>query len=139
MLGFLSGSGVKNPPVNAGDTALISVRKIPWRRKWQTTPVFLPRKHHGTCLLHGVIVKHYLVIKQWQHLSYMLTLVKTLKSYLFSHLLFYLLVKCVTIGVSNWSQDHRVNLFFRFDSDSSEDTQYLFGNKILIFKSFHIC
>ena len=22
-------------------------RKIPWRRKWQPTPVFLPRKHHG--------------------------------------------------------------------------------------------
>ena len=23
------------------------VRKIPWRRKWQSTPVFLPRKSHG--------------------------------------------------------------------------------------------
>ena len=23
------------------------VRKIPWRRKWQTTPVFLPGKSHG--------------------------------------------------------------------------------------------
>ena len=23
------------------------VRKIPWRRKWQPTPVFLPRKSHG--------------------------------------------------------------------------------------------
>ena len=23
------------------------VRKIPWRRKWQTTPVFLPAKSHG--------------------------------------------------------------------------------------------
>ena len=23
------------------------VRKIPWRRKWQPTPVFLPRKLHG--------------------------------------------------------------------------------------------
>ena len=22
------------------------VRKIPWRRKWQTTPVFLPGKSH---------------------------------------------------------------------------------------------
>ena len=27
------------------------VRKIPWRRKWQPTPVFLPRKPHGP--LHG--------------------------------------------------------------------------------------
>ena len=23
------------------------VRKIPWRRKWQPTPVFLPKKSHG--------------------------------------------------------------------------------------------
>ena len=23
------------------------VRKIPWRRKWQSTPVFLPGKFHG--------------------------------------------------------------------------------------------
>ena len=23
------------------------VRKIPWRRKWLTTPVFLPGKSHG--------------------------------------------------------------------------------------------
>ena len=27
--------------------AHIWVRKIPWRRKWQPTPVFLPRKSHG--------------------------------------------------------------------------------------------
>ena len=35
------------------------VRKIPWRRKWQPTPVFLPRKPHGQrclvgCIVHGV-------------------------------------------------------------------------------------
>ena len=23
------------------------VRKVPWRRKWQPTPVFLPKKSHG--------------------------------------------------------------------------------------------
>jgi len=23
------------------------IRKIPWRRKWQPTPVFLPREFHG--------------------------------------------------------------------------------------------
>ena len=27
------------------------VRKIPWRRKWQPTPVFLPRKSHGQNLV----------------------------------------------------------------------------------------
>jgi len=38
---------VKNPPANArdaGDTDLIHswVGKIPWRRAWQSSPVFLP-------------------------------------------------------------------------------------------------
>ena len=28
-------------------------RKIPWRRKWQPTPVFLPRKTHGQGSLVG--------------------------------------------------------------------------------------
>jgi len=38
--------GVKNPPANAGDLGDREldpwVRKIPWRRAWQLTPVFLP-------------------------------------------------------------------------------------------------
>ena len=29
------------------------VRKIPWRRKWQLTPVFLPGKSHGQRSLVG--------------------------------------------------------------------------------------
>ena len=29
------------------------VRKIPWRRKWQPTPVFLPGKSHGQRSLVG--------------------------------------------------------------------------------------
>ena len=29
------------------------VRKIPWRRKWQSTPVFLPGKSHGQRSLEG--------------------------------------------------------------------------------------
>ena len=29
------------------------VRKIPWRRKWQPTPVFLPGKFHGQRILAG--------------------------------------------------------------------------------------
>src|SRR5574342_658772 len=38
---------VKKPPVNAGNSGSIRVRKIPWRRKWQSTPVFLPGKSYG--------------------------------------------------------------------------------------------
>ena len=44
---------VKNMPANAGDIRDAGsirfhpwVRKIPWRRAWQATPVFLPRESH---------------------------------------------------------------------------------------------
>jgi len=37
---------VKNPPANSGDIKRHGfnpwVGKMPWRRKWQPTPVFLP-------------------------------------------------------------------------------------------------
>ena len=38
---------VKNPPLNAGDGFDPWVGKIPWRRAWQPTPVFLPGESHG--------------------------------------------------------------------------------------------
>ena len=38
---------VKNPPANAGHLGSILVGKIPWRRKWHPTPVFLPGRPHG--------------------------------------------------------------------------------------------
>ena len=47
---------VKNGPANAGDvrdTGLIPGSRIPWRRKWQPTPVFLPGKSHGQRRLAG--------------------------------------------------------------------------------------
>ena len=43
--GFPCGSEGKESACNAGDPG--SIRKIPWRRKWQPTPVFLPREFHG--------------------------------------------------------------------------------------------
>ena len=39
------GTVLKNLPANAGDAGLI--KKVPWRRKWQPTPVFWPEKSHG--------------------------------------------------------------------------------------------
>ena len=39
---------VKNPPAKAGDVGSIpGSGKIPWRRKWLPTPVFLSGKSHG--------------------------------------------------------------------------------------------
>ena len=50
------------------------VRKIPWRRKWQPTPVFLPGKSYGQRSLGGYSpwgckrVKHNLATKQQQYM-----------------------------------------------------------------------
>ena len=50
--GLPGGTLAKNSLANAGDVgdeALIDpgVGKIPWRRKWQPTPVFLPGESQG--------------------------------------------------------------------------------------------
>ena len=45
---------VKNVSANAGDKGSIpGVGKIPWRRKWQPTPVSLPGKSQGQRRLMG--------------------------------------------------------------------------------------
>ena len=52
---FQGGAVIKDPPDNAGDPGSIDrwVGKIPWRRKWQPTPVFLPGESHGQRSLVG--------------------------------------------------------------------------------------
>ena len=54
--------GVKNLPASTGHTRDVGsitgqfdpwVVKIPWRRKWQPTPVFLPGESHGQTSLAG--------------------------------------------------------------------------------------
>ena len=51
---------IKNPPAKAGDIldrgSIPGSGKIPWRRKWQPTPVFLPGQCHGQRSLVGYIV-----------------------------------------------------------------------------------
>jgi len=52
--GFPGGSVVKNLLVNVGDARDAGlIRKIPCRRKWQPTPVFLPGKFHRRRSLAG--------------------------------------------------------------------------------------
>ena len=51
--GFPVGSVVKNPSANVGDSFNPWVGKIPWRREWPPTPVFLPREFHGQRSLAG--------------------------------------------------------------------------------------
>ena len=51
MLSFRSGSDGKASVCNAEDNPWVG--KIPWRRKWQPTPGFLPGKSHGLRSLVG--------------------------------------------------------------------------------------
>ena len=54
-MGFPDGSEIKNPPAMQEMQCEFKpwVRKMPWRRKWQSTPVFLPEKSHGQRSLAG--------------------------------------------------------------------------------------
>ena len=52
--GFPGSSDSKESACNVGDSGLIpGFWKIPWGRKWQPTPVFLPGKSHGQRSLAG--------------------------------------------------------------------------------------
>ena len=56
-LGFLGGSDCKESAWNAGDPRFDPwVGKIPWKRAWQPTAVFLPGKSHGQRSLVGYTV-----------------------------------------------------------------------------------
>ena len=61
---------VKNAPVNAGDIKRPGfhpwVGKIPWRRAWQSTPVFLPGEFHGQRSVAGY---SHGVAKSWTRLK----------------------------------------------------------------------
>jgi len=53
-LGFTHGSESKESACNAGGPEFSPcVGKIPWRREWLTTPVFLPREFYGQRSLVG--------------------------------------------------------------------------------------
>ena len=50
---FACVSDSKESAYSAGDLFNHWVRKIPWRREWQLTPVFLPGESHGQRSLEG--------------------------------------------------------------------------------------
>ena len=53
--GFPGGSDSKESACSVGDLGFSPwVRKIPWRRKWQPTPVLLPGEFHGQRTLAGL-------------------------------------------------------------------------------------
>ena len=53
VMGFPGGSAGKESTCNAGGMGSIPGQEDPWRRKWQSTPVFLPGKFHRQRSLAG--------------------------------------------------------------------------------------
>ena len=55
VVGGLPGSSmVKNLPANAGDKgSILGSGRVPWRREWLPTPIFLPGESHGKRSLVG--------------------------------------------------------------------------------------
>jgi len=52
-MGFSGGSDGKESACNMGDWGSIPGEKIPWKREWLPTVVFLPREFHGQRSLMG--------------------------------------------------------------------------------------
>ena len=65
--GFLGNSMIKGLPANAGDLGFDPwIGKIPWRRGWLPTAVFLPGESHGQRAWWATV---YGVTKSWTGLS----------------------------------------------------------------------
>ena len=76
MLGFPGGSDGKESACHAGDPGSIpGLGRFPWRREWQSTPVFLPGEFHRQRSLAGYSpwesqkVRHNWVINTFTSLS----------------------------------------------------------------------
>ena len=69
VYGFPPGSVVKNPSaIKEMQIPSLGVRRIPWRRKWLSTPVFLPRKSHGQRSPVGYSPRGHRVGDDWVHM-----------------------------------------------------------------------
>ena len=86
--GFAGGSEVKVSARSAGDPDDSWVRKIPWRRKWQPTLVFLPGESHGWRSLAGYSLQGHKEsdMTEWLHfhfsLSYQLSYILAYHTYI---------------------------------------------------------
>ena len=75
-MGFPSGSTGNESAYNAGDAGCPWMGKIPWREKWQPTPVFLPEISHGHRTLEAIVQR---VEKSWTRLSTPVTMISFLQ------------------------------------------------------------
>ena len=72
--GFPGGSDSKEPTCYSEDQIDPWVRKIPWRREWQPTPVFFPRESHGQKSLAGYSPWGYKNVNMTEQLTLLLFL-----------------------------------------------------------------
>ena len=105
------------------------VRKIPWKSKWQLTPVFLPGKFHGGgawwATVHGV-AKCWTQLSDWAQCMYLLhAFIFNFKS-LEVYLAYY---KLHVIKVYN---------FIIFDYVHTNETKTIFNIILFISELFHI-
>ena len=87
-MGFPCGSVVKNLPVRQDHRRHRFnswIRKIPWRRKWQPTPVFLPGKFHGQWDLVGYSPWGHRVGPNWCDLAHTMVYYLSIKKMKYYH------------------------------------------------------
>ena len=101
FLGFPDGSVVKN-----WIPCQCRVRKIPWWRKWQPTPVFLPGKSHGQRNLavyspsgHKRVVHNLATKQQWQLCFFVFFMIHTFFLHFFVGILSVCMCVCVPLGM----------------------------------------
>ena len=73
MCRYTGGAVLKSPPANAGRCRKHRcspwIGKIPWRRAWWSTPVFLPGEFHGQKRLAGYSPQGHRVGHDWNDLA----------------------------------------------------------------------
>ena len=99
------------------------VRKIPWRKKWQPTPIFWPEKSHGVQSMGSQRVRHYWVTMHAHTHTYPHTQTHTpTHTYRIFNCFFYL-----PFSISIWKHQHHESFwsFLTLLSTSSFVTQLL--------------
>ena len=105
----------KNPPAKAADERHRLhpwVRKVPWRRKWQPTPVFLPGKSHAQRSLAGYSAQGCRVRHDWApiHVTRCMLCMRVYPEVL-SNLIKELLLLSPLCRWESWSPKRLSNLF----------------------------
>ena len=78
------------------------VRKIPWRRKWQPTPVFLPGEYHGHRSLVGYSPWDHKELNTTEHIYWSLYCLWYINIYLYNILKYKYIYREIQISINNY-------------------------------------